>query len=92
MKKLLLAFLFVPLISFAQVKAGKPVICFKPDYLKQQLEQSKEVPLVTSRNVMTEDSTMTVFYNEETGTWTIIEFGKNFGCVLGYGIDKKVKI
>jgi hypothetical protein len=92
MKKTLLAFLFVPLISFAQVQATKPMKCFKLEYLKQQLEQVKEVPIITSKNNMTEESTMTVFYNQETGTWTIIEFNKAFGCVLGYGVDKKVQI
>jgi hypothetical protein len=92
MKKILLSFLFVPLISFAQIQANKPIKCFKPEYLKQQIEQAKEVVVLTSKNQMTEESTMAVFYNEENGTWTIIEFDKSFGCILGYGVDKKVKI
>ena len=94
MKKLLLAILFVPLLTFAAPKnqVSKPVKCFKLEYLQQELEKSKEVPIITSRNDMTNGSMVGVFYNEETGTWTIIEFDKNFSCILGYGVDKKIKI
>jgi hypothetical protein len=91
MKKTLLSLLFVPILSFAQIEAQKPVACFPMDYLQKELKKGEETPLLISKNKMTNESTIIVFKNEKNGTWTIIEFKDDFGCVLGFGVDKTGK-
>jgi hypothetical protein len=94
MKKLILSLLFVPLLTYAQVQmeASKPISCYTLDYIKGEMEKAQESPIILSENSMTKSSAIAVFYNENTGTWTVVEFAKTFGCVLGFGTDKQTKI
>jgi len=91
MKKLLITLLLLPLLSFAEMSANKPVKCFDLDFLHSEIERGQEHPFLISKNTMTGDSTIILFRNEKTGTWTLIEFKNSFGCVLGFGVEKKEK-
>ena len=98
MKKFLLA---VPLIilsfsSFAKEPPGqvvrKPVVCFALDeglnYLKSEYGETIKRKLGRNRYFETEFS---LLENEEKGTWTVLEYKDNIGCIIASGIgDKKV--
>jgi len=85
MRQLLLGVLLLPAIAFAEpVTVEKPVVCEKTKILIEVLSGSdyKEVPVWTGRD---DTSRYSIFANEKTGSWTIIQFNANIACVLGSG-------
>ena len=98
MKKLLLAvpFIILSFSSFAKEPPGqvvrKPVVCFALDeglnYLKSEYGENLKRKLGINEYFETE------FYlleNEEKGTWTVLEYKDNIGCIIASGKgDKKV--
>jgi hypothetical protein len=85
-KFILIFFLLLPLVSFAQNRIPKPVICFDLKQLINLLrsEQNNETPIW--RGGPNENQNMTVlFLNKQTTAWTIIEYRDQTGCVLGSG-------
>jgi len=98
MKKLILAFPFVllSLTSFAAEPPGqvvrKPVVCFALDeglnYLKSEYGETIKRKLGINQYFETEFS---LLENEEKGTWTVLEYKDNVGCIIASGKgDKKV--
>ena len=98
MKKLILAFPFVllSLTSFAAEPPGqvvrKPVVCFALDeglnYLKSEYGETIKRKLGINQYFETEFS---LLENEEKGTWTVLEYKDNVGCIIASGTgDKKV--
>jgi len=86
LKYLIALLLFVPLVSLAQNRAAKPVICFDMQSLVSMLtgEDNKETPVW--RGGPNENGNLTVlFYNKETTAWSLIEYRDRTGCVLGTG-------
>ena len=95
MKKLLVALLMLPILSFAQQTnntVNKPVYCFpKIAVLTNITEKHKEKLVFVSTNQLNISSTkIALFSNDETGTWTLIEFGNEFACILGAGKNDNV--
>lgn len=94
MKKILAIFLLLPVLTFAQQNnntVNKPVYCFpKIAVLTNITEKHKEKLVFVSMNNLNLSSTkIALFSNDETGTWTLIEFGTDFACILGAGkVDK----
>ena len=98
MKKLLLAapFILLSFSSFAAEPPGqivrKPVVCFALDeglnYLKSEYGETIKRKLGRNHYFETEFS---LLENEEKGTWTVLEYKDNVGCIIASGTgDKKV--
>ena len=89
MFKLLLGVLLLPAVALAQpVTVEKPVYCDKPEALIRSITGNnyKERPKWLGED---EKSRYSLFVNEETGSWTIIQFNDKIACVLGVGESSK---
>lgn len=92
MKKFLASVLLLPAFAFAQqqqqpqgpVTVEKPVVCVSAEVLMDALEksESKEVPYWMGTDA---ETYWGMLVNEKTGTWTIIQFNRDIGCIIGAG-------
>jgi hypothetical protein len=84
---LFLSAILVAGLVYAEVtKIDKPVVCDSTDVIMKQLIKGeyKERPIWIGHSE--DDSTnYTVLINEETKTWTIVQFNKDVACILGTG-------
>lgn len=83
--KFLFSVLLFPSLVFAQgVVIEKPVVCINTKSMIEILSKGefKEKPVWIGKD---ESSNYSVFANEKTKTWTIIQFNKEIACVLGTG-------
>jgi hypothetical protein len=77
--------------SFAQVpkkgvKVEKAVVCFPLKVLLDDLKiKYKEEPMIIGMTGTLEDVAMAVYINKETGSYTVIEFDEEAGCILSVG-------
>lgn len=94
MRKLAVAFLLglAALVVNAESKKSKPVRVEKPIYclpIKTLLEDLKnkyqEEAMVIGSSEWMPDVNMSLFINKETGTYTVIEFDDEAGCILSVG-------
>jgi hypothetical protein len=95
MKKLALAFLFcwTSTLANAQLFDSKTTIqCGETKYILANLigEEIQEHPLWVGTNDTSKTSTM-VMVNNNTQTWTVVQFDKKIACVLGVGEGFKFK-
>ncbi len=84
-RKLLLAGLLFPFSAVAQlVTVDKPVQCARTEVLLPGLMNSeyKEHPVWIGTD---EESTFSLFVNEKTKSWTLVQFNQKVACVLGTG-------
>ena len=93
MKKLSVAFLFCLISTIANAQAEsnfkqipKPVLCGPVELIFKSLTDSdiNEQPIWTGKN---EDSKSdyALFVNPKTNSFTLVQFGKECGCILGVG-------
>jgi hypothetical protein len=91
MKKSVLSLLFLPVFAVAQqtqpqesVTVNKPVICVQTEVLMSTLEKSEyqEIPYWMGTD---SNSYWALVVNEKTGTWTMIQFTQDVGCIVGAG-------
>lgn len=90
MKYLLGLILFITSIVVAQpIIVQKPVTCIDANTLLQGLigNNYKETPLWLGIEPGAEVSKYSVFVNQQTKTWTIIQFNDTIACVLGTGTE-----
>jgi hypothetical protein len=90
MKYLLGLILFISSVVVAQpIVIQKPVTCTETKMLLQGLTSSdyKETPLWLGIEPGAEVSKYSVFVNQQTKTWTIIQFNDKIACVLGTGTE-----
>ena len=92
MKKLiafiLMAFLIaVALAQSTAVEINKKIVCdnTKP-LLDTLLNEYKESPVWAGTD---DKSRYSLLINQETGTWTMIQFDKNTTCILGVGENSR---
>lgn len=90
-KKLFSLFLFLPCITFAQLKDTKhyyEVFCLDLASLEATLNEFGEIPFTrgsSSREPLGKVP-LVIFVNPKTGSWSIVEkIDTNFYCVLGIG-------
>ena len=98
MKMLLLVALLVPMLSYSQQKqepqeptmVDKKVICTTTENLKNALTNIsfKELPVWIGKD---DTSAWALITNKSTGTWTLIQFDDNVGCMIGSG-DHQVDV
>jgi hypothetical protein len=90
MKYLLGLILFISSVVVAQpIVIQKPVTCTETKMLLQGLTSSdyKETPAWLGIEPGAEVSKYSVFVNQKTKTWTIIQFNDKIACVLGTGTE-----
>ena len=90
MKYLLLLALLIPTLLTAQpIIIQKPVTCVDTKTLLQGLAGSdyKEAPVWIGFEPGAEVPKYSVFVNQQTRTWTIIQFNDTIACVLGTGTN-----
>ena len=90
MKYILLLALLIPTLLAAQpIIIQKPVTCTDTKMLLQGLTSSdyKETAFWLGIEPGAEVSKYSVFVNQQTKTWTIIQFNDKIACVLGTGTD-----
>lgn len=77
-------------IKFSDVK--KPVKCAQTKELFTGLQNDfGETSIWNSSNAMLEDrTTIALFKNQKTGSWTLLEFDYEIACVLATGQDKTI--
>jgi len=97
MKRLAVAFLFCLTSTIANAQIGpqfrnipKPVLCGPLDILFKGLadEEVNEKPIWIGQ-AEDKKSEFAVFVNPKTGAFTMVQFGKEWGCILGIGYSSK---
>ena len=88
MHKFILAVLLLPALAYAQpVTVEKSVICDTPKTVIEALSgKHQEKPFWVGSD---EKSRYVMMVNEETGTWSMVQFNDKIACVLGTGINHK---
>jgi hypothetical protein len=89
MRRFLLGVLLLPAAALAQpVTVEKPVLCEKTEVVINGLLDSdyKEQPIWIG---VDEKSRYSIFANEKTGSWTLIQFNEKIACILGVGEGSK---
>jgi hypothetical protein len=90
MRNFLLGVLLLPALALAQpVTVEKPVPCEKTKTVIEGLLNSdyKEQPIWLG---VDDKSRYSIFANEKTGSWTLIQFNDKIACVLGVGEGSKI--
>jgi hypothetical protein len=90
MKKLVLGLLLLPMVAVAQqtqpesVTVDKPVLCTQTEALMSTMEKSdyQEIPYWMGTD---SNSYWALVVNQKTGTWTMIQFTQDVGCIVGAG-------
>ena len=71
-------------------QADKPVICDDTQkIIKSLTETFKEVPIWTAKDGST-NSRYSLFVNEKTGAWTMLQMTPEVSCILGVGEESKI--
>lgn len=67
-------------------QTNKPVTCgpFKEIVETLTKDKFREFPLWIGRSSQ-DSSQFSLFYNEKTGSWTLVQYGQTTGCILGIG-------
>jgi hypothetical protein len=91
MKKVALALLFSSVAStvYAQMfMTEKTMVCDNAQKIMKALlaEEFKEMPIWMGKSDQ-DDSKYSLFSNEKTKSWTILQFNDKIACVLGTGTD-----
>jgi len=89
MKQLLIVLALWPTALIAQaVWVDKPVICDRTDVVLTRLmsKDIREQPIWVGRDT---GSQFTVFVNERTGAWTLVQFNTEIACILGMGDQQR---
>lgn len=92
MKLLLIIALCMPMFSYSQEKQelrtiDKKIVCTTADNLSQAIANSsfKESPVWIAKD---DTSSWAIVASQETGTWTLIQFDNNIGCIVGSGVGQ----
>lgn len=93
MKNLLVAFIFCLYSTISNAEAvltTKPVICDKTTTVFKTLKDDhKELPVLLAKD-SSDDSRYSLFVNNNTGTWTFVQFTTEYACLIGFGNEIKL--
>lgn len=88
MKKILLLLTLIATSSHAEDVRGVKVVCDKTEVIISQLkEKFKEIPILAGKNLNSVRSTISVWGNPATETFTILDSHGDTSCVLAIGTD-----
>ena len=92
MRIVIAAFLFCLTSSIAYAQAfqiQKPIICDSTQKIIRSLvENYNEKPVWTGKDAR-DDSRYSLFINNKTGTWTLLQMTPEVACILGVGDESK---
>lgn len=92
MRIAIMAFLFCLTSSIANAQAfqsSKPVICDKTEKVIRALaENFNEKPVWTAKDA-SDGTRYSLFVNEKTGSWTILQMNPTTACILGVGEESQ---
>ena len=91
MRNTAMAFLFCLISSIAHaqeiIDLNKAMKCSEPqNVMNYFVDKHKETPVWVGKTV--HNSYITLLVNQETRSWTMIEYDDRLACVLGAGEDK----
>jgi hypothetical protein len=91
MRKIAMAFLFCLTSSIAHaqeiIDLQKPLKCSDAQVVMNYfVDTHKETPVWVGKSV--HNTHITLLMNQETRSWTVIEYDTRLACVLGAGEDK----
>ena len=91
MRKIAMAFLFCLISSIAHaqeiIDLQKPLKCSDAQVVMNYfVDTHKETPVWVGKSV--HNTHITLLMNQETRSWTVIEYDTRLACVLGAGEDK----
>lgn len=92
MRTLALAFLLCLVGSIANAQAfqsRKPVVCDDVKKIIESLNQNFEEKPVWMAKDQSDDTRYSLFVNQKTGSWTLLQFTSTVACILGVGEDSK---
>jgi hypothetical protein len=92
MRILIVAFLFClisPIVNAQAFQSRKPVICDDIKKVIESLNQNFEEKPVWLAKDQSDDTRYSLFVNQKTGSWTLIQFTSTVACILGVGEDSK---
>ena len=82
---MVMMFLLSPSFAFANEKY-KPVKCFPlDDFYKLMENKFGEKPAFILNNTLDINTTISLLFNKQDGTWTLVEHDKTTVCILGMG-------
>ena len=89
MKKIILSIFVLLLIAATATyadpfKVSKPVVCYESSTIYEQLINGEfaELPIWGGNG---EQSNFVLLVNNNTKTWTLVEFNKDTSCIIGFG-------
>lgn len=84
MHKFILAVLLLPAVAVSQpVTVEKPVVCDTPKTVIEALSGThQEQPFWAGNDAQ---SQYVILVNEDTGSWSIVQFNDKIACILGTG-------
>lgn len=82
----LMLLLAIPAQANEWFESEKPVVCGPFREIVTALQQAKynEFPLWIGQSSQ-DTSRFSLFLNEKTGAWTLVQYGTTAGCILGIG-------
>lgn len=84
--KLLVLAVLLPLTAVAQTTVEKPLQCLPTEVLIKQLQtQYTEQVAWYGTEPNSQLPVYTLFSNEKTQTWTLVQFNTQVACILGSG-------
>jgi hypothetical protein len=93
MKYIIATVLFTAALAASAQSArtfNKPVVCGDRDSVVKELagQQYQEQPVWFGREPDTNDG-YSLFVNQKTGTWTLIQFDQRLACIIGAGTGSR---
>lgn len=74
-------------------KANKPVYCFPIKTLVVDLKNKYgEEPMMLGKHGIMKDVGVSLYVNAQTGTFTMLEFDNEAGCVISSGTDLRYRL
>lgn len=87
MKKFIASVLLLPALAFAEpIKIEKDVLCDETKVVIETLIKFKEVLVWVGKD---DSSKYALLANEQTGSWTLLQFNNEVACVIGVGDGHK---
>lgn len=87
MKKFLLLLLFVS--GHVSSKEAETLtftaLCDNTDKLVSKIKEYKETPMIIGKAFDRANSTMTLWVNTKTGSWTLLSTKEKLSCIIGIG-------
>jgi hypothetical protein len=89
MRKIALMLLFFAGSVQAEFQIEKSIVCddVKKIFAYFQKDPYNETPMWSGRDIIDPSVQHTLLVNHQTGTWTMIAFNAEIGCVLGAGTN-----